>query len=232
MGRIDPEQERARLAARYRGMSDLELQKVGSRPEALTEWARTALIEELARRGLVWTPEAQVAKPIAEGEILNPLEVFQNRNQAALARDFLAEQGMMAHLLEEAPGERESASGAGPEETRLLVRAKDLVAARQQLQEWRNLPLPEPGEASGFAAEDRPLILRRYRDMPAAFVEKSVLEGAGIPCFLQDDNVVRMDWLWSNAMGGIKLWVREKDAKDAEELLSAGAREPTSGEEF
>jgi hypothetical protein len=45
-------------------------------------------------------------------------------------------------------------------------------------------------------------VLRRYRDMPAAFVERSALENAGIQCFLQDDNVVRMDWLWSNALGG------------------------------
>jgi len=61
--------------------------------------------------------------------------------------------------------------------------------------------------------------------MPAAFVEKSVLEDAGIECYLQDDNVVRMDWLWSNAMGGIKLIVREKDAGDAEKILS---QEPPS----
>lgn len=56
--------------------------------------------------------------------------------------------------------------------------------------------------------------------MPQAFVEKSVLDDAGIECFLQDDNVVRMDWLWSNAMGGIKLLVREKDAEEALKLLS------------
>jgi len=31
---------------------------------------------------------------------------------------------------------------------------------------------------------------------------------------------VRMDWLWSNALGGIKLIVREKDAAEAERILS------------
>jgi hypothetical protein len=66
--------------------------------------------------------------------------------------------------------------------------------------------------------------------MPAAFVEKSVLEDAGIECFLQDDNVVRMDWLWSNAMGGIKLVVRQNDAEEAEKLLSqTPAVEPEDG---
>jgi hypothetical protein len=29
-----------------------------------------------------------------------------------------------------------------------------------------------------------------------------------------------MDWFWSNAMGGIKLIVRQSDAKEAEDLLS------------
>ena len=40
-----------------------------------------------------------------------------------------------------------------------------------------------------------------------------------------DDNVVRMDWLWSNALGGIKLLVREKDAPDAAKVLDALAQD-------
>jgi len=229
MGRIDPQQERARLAARYAAMTDLELQKLGRNPAALTEWARSAFLEELEKRGFVWVPEAQMAKPIAEGEILNLLEVCMNRNEAGLVRDFLAQKGMKAYLLEESSGDHEPSSGR--KETRLLVRAKDLVAARQQLGEWQKLELPAPEEERGIDPKDRPVVLRRYRDMPAAFVAKSVLDNAGIECFLQDDNVVRMDWLWSNAMGGIKLWVREKDARDAEELLSLGPATQTSGEE-
>lgn len=49
---------------------------------------------------------------------------------------------------------------------------------------------------------------------------RSVLEDAGIECLLQDDNVVRMDWLRSNAMGGTKLVVRQKDAEESGKLLS------------
>jgi hypothetical protein len=33
------------------------------------------------------------------------------------------------------------------------------------------------------------------------------------------DNTVRMDWLWSNAIGGVKLLVREEDAPEAFSLL-------------
>ena len=71
----------------------------------------------------------------------------------------------------------------------------------------------------------RPVVLRRYRDMPEAFVARSVLEDAGIECVLQDDHVLRMDWFWSNALGGIKLVVRQKDAEESESLLSAAPGE-------
>lgn len=71
---------------------------------------------------------------------------------------------------------------------------------------------------AGEDRSDRPVVLRRYRNMPAALVEKSVLDAAGIECFLQDDKLARMDWL-GNAIDWIKLLVREKDAEEAEEIL-------------
>jgi hypothetical protein len=92
--------------------------------------------------------------------------------------------------------------------------------------DWPGKDLPIPSKVVHIEREpdlgNEPVILRRYRDMPAAFIEKSVLEDAGIECYLQDDNVVRMDWLWSNAMGGIKLIVRKKDADEAEKILNQG----------
>jgi hypothetical protein len=53
------------------------------------------------------------------------------------------------------------------------------------------------------------LTIRQFRDLPEALLAKSVLESAGIECFLGDDNLIRMDWLWSNLLGGIKLRVRQ-----------------------
>jgi hypothetical protein len=38
-----------------------------------------------------------------------------------------------------------------------------------------------------------------------------------------------MDWLWSNALGGIKLLVREKDAQDAAKVLDALAQDADGG---
>jgi hypothetical protein len=63
-----------------------------------------------------------------------------------------------------------------------------------------------------------PVTLRRFRDLPNALVAKSILDSAGVECFLIDENTIRLDWFWSNLLGGIKLWVRPKDA-DAGELL-------------
>src|SRR6202035_3290105 len=110
-------------------MSDLELQKVGRDPGALTDWAFEALREEMSKRGL----------------------------------------------------------------------------------DWAGRDMPIPSKRVQVDAEvnsgNESVTLRRYRDMCAACVEKSILEDAGIECYIQDDNVLRMDWLWSNAMGGIKLIV-------------------------
>lgn len=62
--------------------------------------------------------------------------------------------------------------------------------------------------------------VRQYRDLGEAYMARSVLESAGIPCFLRDENTIRMDWLWSNLMGGIRLQVAEQDAAAAEALLA------------
>ena len=124
-------------------MGDLELTKVGEKPDSLTDEAFEALRQEMNKRGLDW-------------------------------------------------------SGKN-------------VPLRSQM------VLSKPINNSGL----RPIVLRRYRDMPEAFVAKSLLEDAGIECFLQDDNVVRMDWFSSDAIGGIKLVVRQKDAEESEKVSNA-----------
>jgi hypothetical protein len=61
--------------------------------------------------------------------------------------------------------------------------------------------------------------LLRFRDLPGALVAKGLLDSAGIKCFLSDENTVRMDWMWSNALGGVRLWVREDDLPESTALL-------------
>jgi hypothetical protein len=76
----------------------------------------------------------------------------------------------------------------------------------------------DPGE---YRVEGRTLVtVRKYRDLPEAFVARSVLENAEIECYLQDENTIRMDWLWSNAIGGARLQVAAEDEAAANEVLS------------
>jgi hypothetical protein len=67
---------------------------------------------------------------------------------------------------------------------------------------------------------NKTVALRRYRDLPEALLAKGGLESAGIKAYLVDDNIVRMDWFYSNLIGGIKLVVNPEDAEAATEILN------------
>jgi|SRR5208283_5731412 len=148
MAKIDLERERQRLRELYSAMNDLELQKAGQEPAALTEVAFAALQWEMARRGLEWA-------------------------------------------------------------------GKDIA--------WAAIPAKMKTESDD--PENAPEVVRKYRDMPEAVAARMTLESAGIECYLYDESVVRMDWLWSNALGGMKLVVRKKDADEARKILDQPARE-------
>lgn len=62
--------------------------------------------------------------------------------------------------------------------------------------------------------------IREFRDLPAALLAQGLLQSAGIQCSLADANIVRLDWFYSNVVGGIKLRVRPTDMQAALELLN------------
>jgi DNA-directed RNA polymerase subunit M/transcription elongation factor TFIIS len=73
------------------------------------------------------------------------------------------------------------------------------------------------------ALEVRPrnlVALRQFRDLPEALLAKSFLESAGVESFLIDETTIRMDWLWSNLLGGVKLCVNREDADAAAHILN------------
>ena len=51
------------------------------------------------------------------------------------------------------------------------------------------------------------------------------LEAAGIPAFVQDEYIVQMDWLYSNAIGGVRVQIADEDVQAAREFLAADADE-------
>jgi hypothetical protein len=88
-------------------------------------------------------------------------------------------------------------------------------------------PLPEPSdepelvESGEGEVELRELVtIRQFRDLPEALLAKGSLESAGIDTVLLDDNLVRIDWFWSNLIGGVKLQVAPDDAESANEILN------------
>jgi hypothetical protein len=54
----------------------------------------------------------------------------------------------------------------------------------------------------------------------AAMVDRYALESSGIGCFPYDDNLIRPDWFVSDAVGGAKLLVSQKDAPEARKILA------------
>jgi hypothetical protein len=72
--------------------------------------------------------------------------------------------------------------------------------------------------------------IRRYRDLSEAIVARSLIESAGIFCFLRDENFARLEWQVSNLIGGIRLQVPAEDAEAATELLDQPVPESFSFE--
>ena len=165
-----------------------------------------------------WSPEPKKTKATAltERTEIVKLGSYPGEAEAESIAVLLQKSGLdYFHV----PGVRLDGSEAAGED--IFVRKEDLEIAQSLLDRSKSDETLEP--ATGFEefVGDKPVILRRYRDMPQAYADKSALESAGIQCFLWNANLVRMDWLWSNALDGIKLVVRESDAEDAARILDA-----------
>src|SRR5262245_49182373 len=68
-------------------------------------------------------------------------------------------------------------------------------------------------EKNGGCAVGKRLVTIATFDQPAqARLAKNALDEAGIQSMVSDENLVAMDWLLSNAVGGVKVQVWEEDA--------------------
>jgi hypothetical protein len=79
-------------------------------------------------------------------------------------------------------------------------------------------PIP-PEYADANIDPDELVVIRRFRDFPEAMMARATLDSAGIQCAVLDENIIRMNWLGSNAFGGLKLAVRQEDAETALDVL-------------
>jgi hypothetical protein len=101
MATVDPERERQRLADSYAGQMDDELKAIATKAYQLTDRARTALKQELARRRL--TVELGEDPGWDEFELREMVTVRQFRDlpEALLARDSLVSAGIEAELADD-----------------------------------------------------------------------------------------------------------------------------------
>jgi len=113
--------------------------------------------------------------------------------------------------LEEIAADANSLTPAAREALRLemLGRGMSATSAEREVSETSGSEREVPG----------PVMIGRYRDSGEAMIAKSMLDSAGIESFLSEENLVRLDWFYSNLVGGIKLMVREEDAEAARKLL-------------
>src|ERR1700753_3433851 len=84
----------------------------------------------------------------------------------------------------------------------------------------RGLEPPEIPDAPPTAEFQRLVTVQQDRDLAEAQVAKGVLDSAGIPCCLRDENVARLEWVWSNLLGGVRLQVNEEDREAAQQILA------------
>lgn len=76
-----------------------------------------------------------------------------------------------------------------------------------------------------------PLITIATYDFPAeAHIAKTLLQSHGIEAFVFDDHLVSVNFLMSNAIGGVKLKVLDEDEAKALETLGASVDYIDSGE--
>jgi len=53
-----------------------------------------------------------------------------------------------------------------------------------------------------------------------AHIARAKLESEGIPAFVADEHTVTAQWLYSNAIGGVRLQVPDSCAEEAKEILT------------
>jgi hypothetical protein len=207
-------------------MSDGELEKIGRRPEDLTEWARETLRAEMVRRGLEWreVPPARREMP-DDTNVLVALRFYPDVAEAAEVKALLKQGRIESYFFgETSPGPEGLISWVPGNGVRLLVRVSELAKSLELLREGDHSEAAE-SKNSAQALEDegkggKPVVLRRYRDITEAMVDRTTLESAGIECFLYDDNLVRLDWFVSNMVGGVKVVVSQRDLAEAEKILA------------
>ena len=74
------------------------------------------------------------------------------------------------------------------------------------------------------------VVIAHYFFAHEARISQSTLEAAGIKAYIRDENMVQMNWLYANAVGGAKLQVAHEDVDAALEVLATDFSEALEDE--
>ncbi|MBP7147233.1 MAG: DUF2007 domain-containing protein [Acidobacteria bacterium] len=78
-----------------------------------------------------------------------------------------------------------------------------------------------PAQPGPVPTETVPLVtIAQTANAVQAHLIRGALEARGIPAFLFDENVVRLNWFWANAIGAIKVKVPADLAEQARDALA------------
>ncbi len=65
------------------------------------------------------------------------------------------------------------------------------------------------------------ITIARFSKPEEAHLLRLRLEAGGVSAYIQDENMVQMDWLYSNAIGGVRVQISEDDIEDAHEIFKS-----------
>ena len=60
-----------------------------------------------------------------------------------------------------------------------------------------------------------------------AHLFRTRLEAAGIPAYVQDEYLIQMDWLYSNAIGGVRVQIADENLEAGREFLENDSPQAT-----
>jgi hypothetical protein len=76
---------------------------------------------------------------------------------------------------------------------------------------------------------DRLITIRSYSTPYEACLARAELESFDIDATLADVDTISLNWLWSNALGGVKVRVLESEVEDALSILAAEPSDESTG---
>jgi hypothetical protein len=75
-------------------------------------------------------------------------------------------------------------------------------------------------------------VVARFPEPVMAHMAKARLEEEGIPAFVRDAHTIGIQWLYSIALGGVRVEVDEQDEERAKELLQTDFSEQLTEEQW